>query len=559
MDIEADQLSQTNQIQPTLGVLETPKLRLGSLWRTWGAISTLLTAIALFNLVFLMRFPAPFVDEGWNASRAWALIRTGRAFGTLDAGVFQNYDGYWTYFPWLAAWIHSLFMRLFGAELFSLRVASLFFGIVLLASVYSISNRLYGSRVGLFAVILLSFSESFLLSSHLGRHDIIIAAFGFGAVALYVTDDAKGFSLKSVMCGLAVGLTLDIHFNGLIFGPAIGALYLLDNGWRLLRNKRFWGFVLGAGAGLLFFVVMQVLPYPKSYFAIASLGNGSRVSPPIFTLDPALWLGSIYDTLTLFGFPLLILVAMAFAALVYRHSTSDKRLLVLFAALLLTFALVIRNKVGWYVIDISPALYLVVGAFLGKISEQPWRAPLFVFARACFAFALALATVALALMPVLTQNSNDDYQAALALIKRDIPPQSKVTGPQTYWFALPDASYLSWDDLAYRQRYYPGSTLEDAFRAVRPDYFIMDGWLDYFVTDDPARLAQSNSNTLLSKAALQSFLARYASRIDEIQLKTFGDLRIYKINWANPALIAPASPDPDSNTPMMEQASACCR
>ncbi len=438
-------------------------------------------------------------------------------------------------------------MRLFGADLFSLRVASLFFGMVLLASIYSIANRLYGSRVGLFTVILLSFSESFLLSSHLGRHDIIVAAFGFGAVALYVTDDAKGFSLKSILCGLLVALTLDIHFNGLIFGPAIGALYLLDNGWRLLRNKRFWGFILGAGAGVLFFIVMHILPYPKSYFAIASLGNGSRVSPPIFTLDPTLWLGSIYDTLALFGLPLLILLAMAFAALVYRHSASDKRLLVLLATLLLTFALVIRNKVGWYVIDISPSIYLVVGAFLGKISEQPWRAPLFAFARTCFALALALATIALALAPVLTQNSNDDYQAALSLIKRDIPPGSKVMGSQTYWFALPDASYFSWDDLAYRQRYYPGSTLEDAFRAVRPDYFIMDGWLDLFVTDDPARLAQSESNTLLSKAELQSFLANHASRIDERQLKTFGDLRIYKIDWESFGLIAPTSPDPDRN------------
>src|SRR5438309_11148620 len=67
----------------------------------WLWLAALLVALTALNLLTLLRTPPPFVDEGWNASRGWGLLHTGRAFGTLDAGVFENYPGYWTYFPWL--------------------------------------------------------------------------------------------------------------------------------------------------------------------------------------------------------------------------------------------------------------------------------------------------------------------------------------------------------------------------------------------------------------------------------------------------------------------------
>src|SRR3954451_23764640 len=78
--------------------------------RAWLPFVALLAAVMGLHLATLLRFPAPFVDEGWNASRAWGLLHTGQAFGTLDAGLFDKYPGYWTYFPWLATAVHTLFM-----------------------------------------------------------------------------------------------------------------------------------------------------------------------------------------------------------------------------------------------------------------------------------------------------------------------------------------------------------------------------------------------------------------------------------------------------------------
>src|SRR5437762_1346400 len=83
----------------------------------------------------------------------------------------------------------------------------LLFGLALLAIVYRIGRLLYGPRVGLFAALLLAVSGSFLYSAHMARHDVIVAAFGYGAVALYLSnasgDDRRWvLSLRRINDGL---------------------------------------------------------------------------------------------------------------------------------------------------------------------------------------------------------------------------------------------------------------------------------------------------------------------------------------------------------------------
>ncbi|MBI5830421.1 MAG: hypothetical protein HZB20_12995, partial [Chloroflexi bacterium] len=80
-------------------------------------LPTLLTfvAAALLHGWSLRRYPVLFVDEAWFASRAWEFIHTGRAFGSLDAGVIDRFEGYWTFFPWLPTVIQSAVLRFAAA------------------------------------------------------------------------------------------------------------------------------------------------------------------------------------------------------------------------------------------------------------------------------------------------------------------------------------------------------------------------------------------------------------------------------------------------------------
>jgi 4-amino-4-deoxy-L-arabinose transferase-like glycosyltransferase len=127
-------------------------------------LAGLFTAITAFHLWSLLRYPAPFVDEAWNAGRAWELPRTGRAFGTMDLGVIEQFDGYWTFFPWLPAWLQSLALRLSDTpSIYALRTVSLAFGLILLVAMYSVGSRLGRRSHGLLCILLLSVSGPFLI------------------------------------------------------------------------------------------------------------------------------------------------------------------------------------------------------------------------------------------------------------------------------------------------------------------------------------------------------------------------------------------------------------
>jgi 4-amino-4-deoxy-L-arabinose transferase-like glycosyltransferase len=482
------------------------------------------------------------VDEAWNASRAWAFLDTGRAFGTLDAGVFERYEGYWTLFPWLGTAIHAFFAGLFGPSLFSVRLASMLFGLLLVAAVYTIACRLVSKRTGLAAAILVSLSYSFFYSSHLARHDIVVAALGYGALALYLLEgDGRMLPIRSALAGLAIGLTLDVHFNGLVFSPAVLGLFVVDYGWKAVLNRRFWAFVAGAGAGVVVYAFMHLIPYPQTYFELASLANGSRLTPPIMSGDPLLLLRSLLDTIIVFSAPLGLLAVVACVTLAKEQSLESKKLLVIVSLLVVTFASLVRNKMGWYAIIIVPALCLPVAAYLEKLARerlQGIRVHSLLATRYSLPAAVRLGLVVGALVAFLLpsvaalgEDSSQAYRLASERVKESVTPGSSIIGSQTYWFAVPDHRYLSWDQLVYYQRTVPGSTLEDAFGALRPDYFIADGWLDLFITDDPSRLAGVSDNLLLPKSELNAFLKERAELVASVNTTEFGNVRIYRIAW----------------------------
>ena len=80
----------------------TPQ-REGTNGRSWLWIAALLCGLTGLHLWSLLRFPQPFVDEGWYASRAWGLLHSGWAYGSVDEGGFENFPHYERFFFWLGS------------------------------------------------------------------------------------------------------------------------------------------------------------------------------------------------------------------------------------------------------------------------------------------------------------------------------------------------------------------------------------------------------------------------------------------------------------------------
>jgi 4-amino-4-deoxy-L-arabinose transferase-like glycosyltransferase len=517
---------------------------------TWALLTALLLGAAAIGLLSLLRTPAPFIDEVWFANRAWGFVQTGLNFGTLDEGVWNRYDGYWTYFPWLPTYFVSLAFQVFGLSLFSLRVTSLVFGLVLLVALYSIADRLAGQRVAVLTVVLAALSRAFVYSSHLGRPDIMAAAFGFGAIALYIGDRSTRWPIPTFLAGLAIGFAFESHPFGSIYVPIVLALFWLDHGWRAIRSRRFWGFVAGGAAGLVFYAALHVLPYPQTYFAInniAALAAGAVRTPPLLTPDPAVWLQAVVDMAVQFGslwnvrIPLIVLGAVA---LWRSRAASDRRLLGVTVVVLLTYLVLIRNKNPWYAVMATPAGDLLAAIALERLSRLPlsqvarhlpfvdWRPACSWWRTARTAAIVGL--VALVAVPTMTRATGDpldDYQVTLDRIRQVVRPGSSAVGPATYWFGLTDERYVSWEQMVYYRRYAPGSSVGDSLRALGADYFITDPYIEKFFRDTP-RTSVNAQQLLLPKSELDSFLAERASLADVIDTPTYGKVRVYQLDWS---------------------------
>jgi len=490
--------------------------------------------LSAFHLLTLMRFPAPFVDEGWNAGRAWAFLQTGWPFSTLDMGVIEKFEGYWTFFPRLPVWIHGQVLRLSATpSLLAMRIVSLAFGLVLLGAIYAIAKRLGGQRLALLSVLLVSMSWPFLYSAHLARTDIMAAALGFAAVALYLNNKCAHL-WKSLLSGLCLGLAYEMHAHSAIFGPAIVALFFVDLRQKTLRSRSFWGFLAGVLIGLGLYAAWHILPYPQTYHTLNQLTFAVHHVPPILTLDPQVIVQAIGDMgrmLYAAYQPLIPLVIWAIVLAAKRHSKADKTLLVLAVSLAAGHTLLIRNKFMYYAILVTPALDLIVAAAVLRFLQHRWRGRLYDYAYHVFVWGLLAASIALNLS-VLRMDFQADYRLAQSRINQVVQPGESIMAAQVYWFGLYDHVYYSWEKLRLYQRYEPGSTLEDALRHFYPDIIIIDDkFLGSFIVD-PDQEGDLYLETLgLPRPEMEAFLQRYANPLTTFDGGYYGQMRVYRINW----------------------------
>ena len=306
----------------------------------------LLVLILVINLVTLMRFPGPNGDEAWMSSRALEIIESGNSFGELDRGVLDKYAGYENFNPWLSSAIQSIGIRIFGTpSLFAIRFISLIAGFILLIAVFWIGNALDGKMLGFLSVAFTAFSWTFLLSSHLGRPDIIAAAFGYSSLALYLNNHHSKIWVSSLIGILAV-LAFEVHPNGIIYCLTIGTLFFFRYKWDTQKKPDFWGFVAGSVIGIIIYFILHIFPNPRTYFKLSQLVFSSTHIPPLFSLNLSVILNGFGDMVIMI---ILLCPQILIGILFVNRFRKNRRpyittLVVINLLLLLGFLLLVRNK-----------------------------------------------------------------------------------------------------------------------------------------------------------------------------------------------------------------------
>jgi 4-amino-4-deoxy-L-arabinose transferase-like glycosyltransferase len=495
----------------------------------------LIAGLTVVNGLTLIRYPQVNGDDAWNVSRAWGLLHTGQVYGTLDAGVFEHYPGYWTYFSWIGTFIHALFVALMGPTDASVRVASLLFGVILLATVYAVGRSLGGVKAGLIAVLITGTSVGFVFTSHLGRHDIIVATLGCLSIALYLNKWRSGRSAvaASLVAGMLIGFSLDIHPNSLIYFPVLGCLVFLVDGWRAPLKPRLWAFGAGLMSGVGFFALAHLSEYRDTYIKLFDIGGATARTPPISTLDVDWWISSLLETLMILGPILVVLVGLSAVSMILRRPASANYAVALLVVPILAFSAIVAIKQGEYAVLIVPPVAVFVGVGLerfatlprirGRTTQERMRA----VAGACVMAVLLVWPMRG--LSLLLPDSHGDYDRVMARLEEAIPASAVVMGSQIYWFGFTDTRYLSWEQLMYYQRAYPHTNTANALQALGVQYFIMDQSVAGYSIPESDNATPDLSSPETFQSAIRAYLEKNGQLAATIQSDLLGQVQVYRI------------------------------
>ena len=471
----------TDQTTAPAGLFEnarSPRLAL--------AVATALYLICCFSLALTR---APWFDEGVNANSSYAWITTGYpGLSVVDEsgpflpfpqrmsmkGIRQHmYEEMLLHMVALAAWF-----KVFGFGLVRARALTILCGLVVLFSWYSIVRRLtMDAGVAVVAFALTAIDYGFVLRTSEARMDAMSAAFGFGALLVYLALRERRFSEAVFWSHACVAASAFTHPNGgmLAFaGLAFLTLYY-DR-----QNLRFRHFAIAlipylcgfAGWGI--YISRDVNAF-KSQFGLNSIQGGRlrTFASPWNNLRREIVerylgsLGGLGDSSGYRKFKLIIPVsyfASLFAILLIPSLRRRKGYFVLLALTVIYFfvlAFTDGRKSQCYTVHIIPLYATLLAASLVWL----WRKGQ-IYRLAAGAVALVLCSIHLG--GVFYQAHADTYHRsylpAIHFLQANTSADQAIIGPGTLGFGL---------------RYPPNLT--DDFRlgflsGEKPDWIVVNDW-----------------------------------------------------------------------------------
>ena len=190
----------------------------------------LVLAVYLFLSVATAVTERPGTDEGYFANPAYNLMSKGSFTTTVleTAGTpFQGMDRHTYWVMPLHPLVLSAVYKLFGFGVFSTRGLSIFFGLVALVAWFIIVRSLFNRVFLAFLVTaLLSCDYIFIVCAASGRMDMMSAALGFAALAVYLLLRERRLPLAVLLSQALVAASGMTHPMGLLpfFGVVLIAI-----------------------------------------------------------------------------------------------------------------------------------------------------------------------------------------------------------------------------------------------------------------------------------------------------------------------------------------------
>jgi len=377
--------------------------------------------------------------------------------------------------------------------------------------------ELAGPWTGAIGALLVATDNMLFVAARTMRPEGIIAFLNALTFLLFLRAMRRNSWIAAAAAGLTAGIAMNFHINGAIAPIAMGLWALYEYRFSVWRKPVAWIFVLA--------VVVCILPYmlwvnadhvhKQAYRDMQALGTvvqqaSGKLAGEVMRYSDFLGLGNMKLRLPI-RVPArgpIVLVMLAGIVVLFRYKRPLFWWLILPLVASMGWWLYLANKNVRYTAVAAPIFALIVAGAAVVFSTSPNRR------RIAIAACLLYAANQIAGNAFLVWRfHNADYNRVGAELRATIPAGETVYGANTFWLALHDRRYYSYDR----------SPFDYAIANLKPTYFIlydrvmMSG--SGFGADDFADV----------RAKATEFVRTHAEKTAVISNPFYGDLEIYKV------------------------------
>jgi 4-amino-4-deoxy-L-arabinose transferase-like glycosyltransferase len=378
---------------------------------------------------------------------------------------------------------------------------------------YLLGAYLGSEWIGAIAALLLATDSMLFVAGRTTRPEGVEAFLNVLTALLFLVAMRRNSWLIALAAGLVAGLSMNFHINGAIAPITMGLWALYEYGVNVWRKPVAWAFAITVAACIapyLLWINADELHH-RAYVDMQSLGTQvpfTKFHGEVMRFSEFIGVGNLkmLPVAIPVRAPIAILIIAGLVVLYIRN-----RRLFWYLALCLSAHLgwwyYLANKNVRYTAVAAPLFGLIVAGAAISFASTPKRR--WISAAACILYGV----IGIAGNLYLVNRFKDaDYVTLTAQLRQAIPAGATTYGANTFWLALYDRRYYSYDRAAF-------------------DYTMANLKPQYLILYDRVMMHGSglgdNFEEVRTKAA--AFVQTHGEKVAAIPSKFYGDLEIYRV------------------------------
>jgi len=454
-------------------------------------------------------------DESSYSDAAWTFSREGRIrmsmYPPTDSGSVVDVRP-----PAMPIALGAVF-KVIGIGVWQARLLPLLGALGAIILTWMLGLRLAEPWIGAIAALLVATDNMLFVAARTVRPEGMIAFLLTLTSLLFYDAMQRNSWIMAFGAGVAAGIAMNFHINGAIAPIAMGLWALYEYGVNVWRKPVAWIFAVTVALCLVPYVlwINSDAIHKQAYQEMQALGTvvqqaSGKLAGEVMRYRDFLGFGNQKLPLPI-QVPLrgpIVLVTLAGVGVLFVY----KRMLFWRLGLLLAAAmgwwLYLANKNVRYTAVAAPVFALIVAGAAVVLSTTPARRRLAIAACVIYALNQIGGNVFLA-----WRFHRADYNQVGAELRAAIPEGETVYGANTFWLALHDRRYYSYDR----------TTFDYAINTVKTRYLILNDR----VMLSGSGFGNDDFKDVREKAI--EFVRTHADKIAVIPNPFYGDLEVYNV------------------------------